>query len=68
MIRQPVPNPVMPGKIYEILDAQDRVLIDQAAGTAAEAMAAAKAAFPQFAPRFRVAILKRKPELTTKPK
>lgn len=68
MIRQPVPNPVMPGKIYEILDAQDRVLIDQAAGSAAEALTAAREAFPQFAPRFRVAIIKRKPELTTKPK
>lgn len=58
----------MPGKIYEILDAQDHIVLDQAAGSAAEALDAAKKAFPRFASRFRTAIIKRKPELTTKPK
>jgi len=36
----------MPGKIYEILDAQDHIVVDQAAGSAAEALDAAKKAFP----------------------
>ena len=59
----------MPGKIYEILDAQDHVILDPPAGSATDALDAAKKAFPRFASRFRVAIIKRKPELKpTRPK
>lgn len=56
-------NPAMPGKIYEILDAQDRVLLEQPAASAEQALQEARKAFPYFASRFRVAIIKRKSEL-----
>lgn len=53
-----------PLKFYTILDAEDRPVVDQAAGTAHEAMATARATFPQLASRMRVAVPKTTPELT----
>lgn len=63
LIRNQLPNSVMDSKIYLILDAADRPLLEQTAGTAHEALAAAKLAFPQFANRMRVSVPKQKPEL-----